>query len=306
MYLKTAVQRCFNALGWQIIRLETFRTLSDRAESQAELSSDQEDQIEKKISSELKKFAIVSKDGVSTVGADSPLHDFYLMQRMPDTYVTTMPEKRAFYRELFDEHAKIAEPWYDPVRIIQFMNLIDIANVLPEGDYLELGTLEGHSARLIWRLMRSDGHLYCFDTFEGFADNDIEEENKLFGKKISVGMLPAVDLDEVKDYIDGGTNADNVSLVKGWFPESFQGYENIKLRFVHVDLDLYLPTKAALETLWPCLVPGGVMIVHDYACSLFPGVKKAVDDFFSSLDITAIPMGDMQESAVIIKSGKPQ
>jgi len=48
------------------------------------------------------------------------------------------------------------------------------------------------------------------------------------------------------------------------------------------------------------------MIVHDYACSLFPGVKKAVDDFFSSLDITAIPMGDIQESAVIIKSGKPQ
>ena len=43
MYLKTAVQRCFNALGWQIIRLETFRTLSDRAEGQAELSSDQED-----------------------------------------------------------------------------------------------------------------------------------------------------------------------------------------------------------------------------------------------------------------------
>ena len=259
----------------------------------------------KKKPSELTKFGIISKDGVTKVQPDSPLHDFYLMQRMPDNYITTMPERRAFYRELFDEHAQVAEPWYDPVQIVQFMNLIDIANTLPEGEYLELGTLKGYSARLIWRLMRSDGHLYCFDTFEGFMDKDVEEENKLFGKKISVNMLPAVDLDEVKSYIDGGTVTDNVSLVKGWFPESFQGFEGLKLCFVHIDMDLYLPTKAALETLWPRLVPGGVMVLHDYGCTLFPGVKKAVDEFFTPLGITPMPMGDMQESAVIIKSTPP-
>jgi len=261
--------------------------------------------INKKMPSELTKFGILYKDGISKVRPDSPLHDFYLMQRMPDNYITTMPERRAFYRELFDEHAQVAEPWYDPVRIVQFMNLVDIANKLPSGDYLELGTLMGHSARLIWRLMLPDFRLYCFDTFEGFVEKDVQEENKLFNKDILVSMLPAVDMDEVKNYIDGGSGAGNITLAQGWFPESFQEYESLKLRFIHIDLDLYRPTKEALETLWPRLAPGGVMILHDYGCTLFPGIKKAVDEFFTPLGITPIPMGDMQESAVIIKSTSP-
>lgn len=101
----------------------------------------------------------------------------------------------------------------------------------------------------------------------------------------------------VQDDVDGP----EVQLIKGWIPDSLAGYEKLEPRFVHLDLDLYAPTKAALEFFWPRLVPGGVLLFHDYGCSLFPGVKKAADEFLKPLGITPIPLCDKVISAVVVK-----
>ncbi len=37
---------------------------------------------------------------------------------------------------------------------------------------------------------------------------------------------------------------------------------------------------------------GGVILIHDYFNSGFPGVKKAVDEFCQKHNIFAIPIGD--------------
>jgi hypothetical protein len=43
---------------------------------------------------------------------------------------------------------------------------------------------------------------------------------------------------------------------------------------------LYEPTKACCEYLWDKLESDGIMVFDDYENARFPGVKKAVDEFF--------------------------
>lgn len=86
-------------------------------------------------------------------------------------------------------------------------------------------------------------------------------------------------------------------MIPGRVPETLAPYEGYRWRFAHLDMDLYEPTRTALEWLWPRMVPGGIINLHDY--SALQGVKKAVDDFLHPLQRLAIPMGDRFGSVVI-------
>ena len=56
-----------------------------------------------------------------------------------------------------------------------------------------------------------------------------------------------------------------------------------KISFLRLDTDSYSTTKLQLEILFPKLVSGGVLHIDDYG--FFPGVRKAVDDYFKSSNI---------------------
>lgn len=72
-------------------------------------------------------------------------------------------------------------------------------------------------------------------------------------------------------------------------------------RFVHIDFDLYQPIKATLETLWKPLLPGGVVMIHDYGCYGFPGARKAVDEFCEAIGQLPIELPDRWSTAVLRK-----
>jgi len=75
----------------------------------------------------------------------------------------------------------------------------------------------------------------------------------------------------------------NIELVEGDILESIPRYvENnpaLKIALLVVDVDIYEPTKAVLEYLYPSVVPGGVVILDDYA--VWAGATKAVDEYFN-------------------------
>ena len=97
----------------------------------------------------------------------------------------------------------------------------------------------------------------------------------------------------------------NLKIVKGWFPESFKGLEEIRWRFVHIDFDLYQPIKTALETLWKPLLPGGIVMVHDYGCYGFPAARRAVDEFCHAIGQLPVELNDRWSTAVIRKPVDP-
>lgn len=140
-----------------------------------------------------------------------------------------------------------------------------------EGDLAEVGVYLGGSAE--WILQLTDrGALYLYDTFNGMpAEMCTKGEHH---QKGSLKGYPAEKIAKKLDKYDG-----RFVIREGIFPATA---DDGIFRFVHVDCDTYLSTKAALEWFAPRMVFGGIMLVDDYLCSSTPGAKKAVDEFMSS------------------------
>jgi O-methyltransferase len=138
-----------------------------------------------------------------------------------------------------------------------------------DGAFAEVGVFQGASAKLICET-KGDKTLHLFDTFEGLPP----------ASEHDAGILPAgrykCSLESVQQYLKGYSN---VHYHKGVFPESTSSVEEAKYAFAHLDVDLYQSTADALAYFYPRMVPGGVILSHDY--DLGVGVRKAFHEFFA-------------------------
>ena len=91
-----------------------------------------------------------------------------------------------------------------------------------------------------------------------------------------------------------------VVLKQGWIPKSFNGLEDSKFSFVHIDLDLYESIKNTLSFIYPRLLKGGVLVFDDYGFASCPGAKKAVDEFVNQVGESLLVLSTGQ--AIIIKA----
>ena len=115
------------------------------------------------------------------------------------------------------------------------------------------------------------------------------------------GAFSDPSLQRAEDYVlDGKIQSSSLFLHKGYFPNTFIGLENHGWRFVHLGPDLYLPTLEGLKCFYPKLVPGGVMLLHDYY-SFFDGVRRAADEYFASMGVEVVPFADKAGTGIVIK-----
>jgi hypothetical protein len=219
-----------------------------------------------------------------------------MVQAVP-YFCITNPAKHKVFTDLTEWRAKNYVGELDPARVVSFIQFMEQVADLPAGDYVEMGTQYGGTAKLIYDLMPATRKLFCFDTFEGFTQPDLDEESKVYHHGFTTKSIAPLAMETVKNIIMGKSPSDRLTMVKGRVPETLAPYENYRWRFAHLDMDLYEPTRTALEWLWPRMVPGGIIFFHDYTA--LPGVKKAVDEFVRPLGRLAIPMGDRFGSAVI-------
>ncbi len=211
------------------------------------------------------------------------------------------PRKGALFSRVLREYCKSHGEPSDPIRVVQLFLQIETANQLPPGDYIELGTHRGFTLKVIHRFMDPARTLYSFDTFEGFDARDIAVEATKYPNKWKPGNFLPTSAEAVARYVGNGSAPENLKIIKGWFPDSFRGFEGMRWRFVHIDLDLYQPIKAALETLWEPLLPGGTMLVHDYGCFGFPAARTAIDEFCAGVGILPVELGDRWGTAALRK-----
>lgn len=68
--------------------------------------------------------------------------------------------------------------------------------------------------------------------------------------------------------------------------------DNHRFALVHLDVDLYESTKQCIEYFWPRIVPGGVLISHDY--SILHGVKQAFSEYTSGIPEQVIELPTTQ------------
>ena len=57
-------------------------------------------------------------------------------------------------------------------------------------------------------------------------------------------------------------------------------HPGLRISLLHLDMDLYEPTLAALEAFWPRLLTGGMVLFDEYAIREWPGESEAVETFF--------------------------
>lgn len=199
------------------------------------------------------------------------------------------------------EHARMyPTDTLDPSRLRSMYEFLQIANTLRPGHYLELGVHRGLTLKLIYRCMDRRQVLHGFDTFEGFDQRDIDVERTLSKNNWKKGNFLPTSKDTVGLFVGEGEWPANLNLVAGWFPDSFRGYEKLLWRFAHIDMDLYAPTREALERLWPKMVLGGIIMVHDYGCKEFQA-RRAVDEFCERVSVRPLKLDDRYGSAVLTK-----
>lgn len=156
-----------------------------------------------------------------------------------------------------------------------------------EGDVAECGCWRGHSTRMIAdRLLEGgwQGRFEVFDSFEGGLSDKTAEDRALLGNTDAQTTLVQKKLffsrkDAVADVL---RHCSFVSLYQGWIPEVFKQISDLprhRYALVHIDVDLYQPTLAALRQFGPQLAEGGIMVIDDYGSSHFPGASQAVDEY---------------------------
>lgn len=162
------------------------------------------------------------------------------------------------------------------------------------GAFAELGVYRGTTAKL-FRALAPERELYLFDTFEGFAKEDVARETA--GGKGEAGKW-AASLDAVKKYV-GETNT---HYVQGRFPDTAGAIPaGTSFALVHLDADLYQPQFEGLKFFYPKTAKGGIIIVHD-CNNRFTGSRKALDEFFHDKPEVPVFIPDKSGSGIIIKA----
>lgn len=165
------------------------------------------------------------------------------------------------------------------------------------GDIAEVGVYRGEFAALINGAFPTRT-LHLFDTFTGFAAQDIQIEQKSGLSHAQIGDFSDTDQ---KTVLQRMPFPENIVFHKGYFPDTFPPCENTVFAFVSLDVDLYAPTAAALSLFWLRMSPGGCIIVHDYNSTQFTGAGKAVREFCDQKKIYPVPVCDLHGSVMLMK-----
>ena len=121
--------------------------------------------------------------------------------------------------------------------------------------------------------------VYGFDIFGKFPKQIIKRDNKfalLHDSKIGVGL----NIKKLNNYLKI-KKFKNFKLIKGQIektlPEILDKKIIKKISFLHLDLDVYEPTKFSLESLYNKVSKGGIILIDDY--SRVHGATKATNEF---------------------------
>jgi hypothetical protein len=142
-------------------------------------------------------------------------------------------------------------------------------------NFVEIGIYSGMSMYFMADYCTKS--FFGIDSFEGVSEPTPGIDTDYFVK----GSLSS-DISNAQNYLK---KFNNINLIKGWVPEILKTLPDLKYSLVHIDVDLYIPTKESIEYFWDKLLPDGVLICDDFGSSKTIGAKKAMIDFFGRENI---------------------
>ena len=184
-------------------------------------------------------------------------------------------------------------------------HLLQNSLTLPHGDICEVGCWRGLSAYQIAYRVREAGKqvaLHVFDSFEGLSEYSTMDLHN--GQDVDSGLTKRVrkqfacPLTTVQENL---AEFDFIRFYPGWVPERFGEVDTARFSFVHIDVDLYQPTKDSFSFFYPRLIENGIMVFDDYGYTSFPGAQEAIDEALQQVDSALfVPLPSSQ--AFLIKT----
>jgi len=178
-----------------------------------------------------------------------------------------------------------------------------------DGAFAECGVFRGTSALFLCRAARTlrPGYagegLHLVDSFQGLSRPSGDDFVDALGEDGSVvrGSVPEGSLHAPIEAARHALREFPAARVhEGWIPAVLQSLPETRWAFVHVDVDLYEPTRDCLDFFYPRLCPGGVIVCDDYGAPLFPGAHRAWDRFCDAHDVPYVVLDTGQ--SVILKA----
>jgi len=214
------------------------------------------------------------------------IYDYICLDRnILEWFYTDSPELR-LYKEAIDRTGlSWSDNFFKQCRHYTLQKLLNkVLQAELDGNIAECGCWKGTSAYQIASIMKRNGTskiLHIFDSFEdGLSDKMPQDNNVRVNQSIKEikdekEIFISIE-NEVKENLSG---FDFIKYYPGWIPERFGEVDTFVFSFVHIDVDLYDPTKQSLEFFFERMVTGGIIVVDDYGYTQFPGAKIAVDEF---------------------------
>ena len=161
------------------------------------------------------------------------------------------------------------------------------------GAIVECGVFKGTSLARFAMFRDLLGSAYSkkiigFDIFGAFPETNFAGDVELRKKFVAAAGEQSISTEQLMEVLRNKGVEKNVELVAGNILETVPNYvekhPELKISLLNLDTDIYEPAVTILECLYPRIVPGGILIIDDYA--VFPGETKAVDDYFEKMGLT--------------------
>jgi O-methyltransferase len=155
-------------------------------------------------------------------------------------------------------------PPYSAIDAGSLSRMAELARRTPPGCFCEVGVYKGGSAWYLAEIAREqDRKLHLFDTFTGIPHAEPDDSN-------AIGEFSETTADEVRAAIP------DAEIHVGVFPSTMPWFIG-PVAFVHCDCDQYASVRAVIDTFWPEMVSGGIIVFDDENTT---GGKRAIKETF--------------------------
>lgn len=176
------------------------------------------------------------------------------------------------------------------VALLNAVEYVSMSNIT--GCFVECGVWKGGSslaAALKFSELGDYRDILMFDTFEGMTEPtevDVDLHGEKAGKLLNAehknndsSIWCVADLETVKDTMRLASHypEKRIKLVKGKVEDTLKDNLPSSIAILRLDTDWYESTKYEMESLFPQLSAGGVLIIDDYGH--WRGAKKAIDEY---------------------------
>ena len=124
-----------------------------------------------------------------------------------------------------------------------------------------------------------------FDAFGKFPEGQEDAANRAFIQRFSSQGGDGISRDSFAQVL-AYKGVENSELIEGdiyaTVPQYVAAHPELKIALLHLDVDVYGPSKVVLDHLFERIVKGGLLVMDDYG--IVPGETQAVDELIKQIE----------------------